>query len=113
MRAGDLRHVVTIQRRVTGSPQKTPSGQPDESWQDYLTGVSAAIEPLRGKEYFEAMATQGELAVRIRIRYRTGIEHGMRVVEGSTVYPIEAPPIDVGGRGIELHLMCSQGASNG
>lgn len=112
MQAGKLRQRIQLQRRTAGSPQKTPSGQDDTSWQTYAT-TWAAIEPLRGREFMEAQGVQGDLTVRIRLRYRTDVRQGDRCLHGSTVYPVEAPPIDVNLRNRELHLMCSQGASNG
>lgn len=107
MQAGKLRHRVTIQRKVAGSPQKRASGAPDQSWETFAT-VWAAIEPLRGREFIEANAVQSKAAVRIRTRYLAGVTAAMRVLHGTTVYGIEAP-LDVNGRGIELHLMCSAG----
>lgn len=112
MQAGKLRHRVTIQRRATGSPDRTASGAPDDTWIDVAT-VWAAIEPLRGREFLESQTINAAITVRIRIRYRAGIDAAMRAVHGSTVYALEAPPINFNMRNIELHLMCSQGANNG
>lgn len=41
--------------------------------------VWAAIEPLRGREYFSAMSEHADVTTRIRIRYREGIDRTMRV----------------------------------
>lgn len=111
MQSGKLRHRVTIQSRVSGSPQKKPSGAPDDSWTDFLT-CYASIEPLRGREFLEAQAVQSRVEVRIRIRYRAGITAAMRVVKGSTYYHVEAV-INPEMRNRELQLMCSQGVVNG
>lgn len=111
MEAGKLRHRVTIQSLSAGSPQRTGSGQPDKAWATAAT-VWASIEPLRGREFFAADAVQSKVAVRIRIRYRAGITAAMRVLHGSTVYPIEAV-VDPENRHVELQLMCSQGAAVG
>lgn len=111
MQAGKLRHRVTIQQRAAGSPQKNPSGAPAESWTDVAT-VWASIEPLKGREFLEAQAIQSQISVRIRIRYLAGVTAGMRAVHSGDVYNIEAP-LDPEKRHIELHLMCSQGASSG
>jgi len=112
MEAGQLRHQVTIQQRAAASPQRTPSGAPDEAWTDLFTGVWAAIEPLRGKEFMESQAVNSAVAVRIRIRYQAGIDATMRVKHGTTIYSIEAV-LNIETRDRELHLMCSQGANNG
>lgn len=110
LKAGQLDRRVVIQRKVTGSPQKTARGAPDAAWEELAT-VYAAIEPLRGREFLEAQAMQSEVAVRIRIRYREDVTAGMRVLKGSVVYAIEAVIPMVGKE--QVHLMCGQGASNG
>jgi SPP1 family predicted phage head-tail adaptor len=111
MRAGDLHHQVTIQSRAAASPQKTARGAPDEPWTPFCTAW-AAIEPLRGREFLEAQSVQSEVTTRIRIRYRASVTAGMRVVHGATVYDIAAV-VNPKARNVELHLMCTQGASNG
>ena len=111
MEAGKLNKRVTIQHKVTGSPQRKSSGAPDSPWADLVT-TWAAIEPLRGKEFMESQAVNSAVAVRIRIRYRDGITAAMRVKHGTTIYSIEAV-IDPEMRNRELQLMCSQGANNG
>jgi len=66
---------VTIQRL-----EKAPDeyGQPIDIWVDVAT-VWAAIEPLRGREYFAAMSEHAEVTTRIRIRYREDIDRTMIV----------------------------------
>lgn len=103
MRAGDLRHRVTIQeKQVT----KNSYGEEVITWQDVAT-VWAAVEPLRGREFLEAQRAGAEVTTRIRIRHRDGIRPEMRVVQGNHTYDIKAV-LDVGGRGRELHLMCRE-----
>lgn len=111
MQTGKLRHQVVIQQRAAASPQRTPSGAPDEAWANLVT-TWAAIEPMRGKEFMESQAVNSAVATRIRIRYRNGIDATMRVKHGTTIYSIEAV-INLELRNRELHLMCSQGANNG
>ena len=111
MQAGKLRHRVTIEQLVTGSPDRAGSGAQDTSWLTFRT-CWAAIEPLSGKEYFAADAVQSEIKVRIRIRYVAGVLPSMRVLHGSTAYTIEAI-INPQTRNIELLLMCSQGVQHG
>lgn len=112
MQSGKLRHLVTIQRRVVGSPQATSTGQPDETWTAFLTDIHASIEPISGREYFAQRQVQGEVTHRVRLRYRAGITSAMRVVFGSRVFDI-ASVIDFEERNIELQLMCVEGPSNG
>lgn len=111
MRAGALRHRVTLQRPTAASPNRTGSGAPDEPWST-VAQVWAAVEPLRGKEFMESQAVNSAVATRIRIRYRAGVDATWRVLHGSTVYSIEAV-INPLAMNRELQLMCSQGANNG
>lgn len=112
MRAGRLRHQVTIQQLVAGSPGQQLNGEPDESWTAYLTDVWASIEPLRGRELFAAQEHHSEITTRIELRYRPGVTAKMRVLHGSTVYNILAV-LDPEQRHIKLQLLCSDGLNNG
>ena len=101
MRAGKLRHRVTIQRAVEAQNE---FGEAVTTWVN-VGQVWASVEPLRGREYFQADGTQAEVSTVIRMRYRDGIVAKMRLVHGDDSYDIESV-IDVGGRGRELELMC-------
>ena len=103
MRAGDLRHRVTIQQK---SVVRDTYGEEDVTWTDVAT-VWGSVEPLQGREFIEAKQTQAEITTRIRMRYRSGILPEMRAVWDGHIYDIEAV-IDVGGRKRELHLMCTE-----
>jgi SPP1 family predicted phage head-tail adaptor len=111
MRAGKLRHRVTLQSLTAGSPQQTASGQPDESWADEAT-IWASVEPLRGRELFAAQEHHSRVEVRIRLRYRAGITAAMRVSFDGRYYNIVAV-LDREERHRELELMCEQGVNNG
>jgi len=103
IRAGELRHRVTIQQK---SVTRNTFGEEIVTWQDVAT-VWAAIEPLRGREFFESQQVNAEVTTRIRIRYRPGITPTMRVVYGSRIFDIQAV-INVEERNRELHLMCRE-----
>lgn len=95
---------VTIQR-MSGAKDKY--NQPLDDWVDVCT-VWAAIEPLRGREYFSAMAEHAEVTTRIRIRYRDGIDRTMRVKYGDdTVFEI-LHIIHPEFNRRELQLMCKE-----
>jgi len=94
---------VTIQM-LSGAKDKY--NQPLDDWVDVCT-VWAAIEPLRGREYFAAMVEHAEVTTRIRIRYRDDVDRTMRVVYGSIVFEILHiihPEFDRR----ELQLMCKE-----
>jgi SPP1 family predicted phage head-tail adaptor len=103
MRAGRLRHRITIQEK---SVSRNTYGEEQISWVDVAT-VWGAVEPLRGDEFIESARAGAEVTTRIVIRYRSGIQPEMRVVYGSHVYDVVAV-IDVDGRGRELQLMCRE-----
>ena len=104
VRAGDLRHRVTLQ-----SPVASQDGYGAETvtWTDVAT-VWAAVWPVRGREYFEARQTAAEVTHKVRIRYSTdvsGVTPKWRVVFGSRRFDIEAV-INPDERSKYLDLMC-------
>ena len=107
-----LRRQVVIQRKAAGSPAQNSLGEPNYSWVTFAT-VYAAVQPLRGREFFEAGQRHGTLDTKITLRFLPGVDEAMRVVDGSLVYNLVAPPIDVDLRHVELQLMCLKGAGDG
>lgn len=103
MRAGKLRHQITIEQ-VTETQSTT--GMTAETWSEFAT-VWAAVEPLRGREFFASKQIQAEISTRIRIRYLAGITPKMRVLFGTRVYLIDSV-IDAEERHIEMQLMCRE-----
>lgn len=103
MRAGDLRHRVTIQQL---SALSDGMGGVRETWQDVAT-VWAAVEPMEGRERYEAQQIQAELTHRVRLRYRPGITPKMRVVHKGRIFQIEAV-INRAERNRELILLCAE-----
>lgn len=106
VRAGDLRHRVTIQQLTTTYNEYN---EPVQTWSD-VAAVYAAVEPLSGREFFAAEQTQARVNTRIIIRYRAGIMPTMRVAWGARIYNIRAV-IDTEGRHEELQLMCEEEAA--
>lgn len=102
-----FRHVVAIQYLATGSPDRLPSGEPNQEWTDLLSSVSASVEPTSGREIFASQQNIGQVDARVRIRYRSDIDSAMRVLFGDRVYEIVAV-IDPEMRHDELHLMCKE-----
>lgn len=103
MQAGQLRHRVTLQ---TVTETRDAVGGLVESWATTAT-LWAAVEPLRGREFFQARAEQAGVDTRIRTRYYGGIVPKQRLRWGSHTYDIEAV-IEPDSRRRELHLMCSE-----
>lgn len=101
--------VNRLDRRITIQKQTEEVDVYNERldvWDDVCT-VWAAIEPLRGQEFFAAKAENAEVTTRIRIRYRDGIDRTMRVVYKYTEFEILYiihPNFDRK----ELQLMCKE-----
>lgn len=111
MQAGKLRHRVTIQRLVTGSPTQNAGGEPDASWADVAT-VYASIEPLRGRELLVAQQINSEVTGTIRVRYRAGLTSADRIKFGTRYYDVLGitNPEE---RNRELLLQVREGPNNG
>jgi len=106
MRAGQLRHRVTLQELVTTYNEYN---EPVQAWQD-VAAVWGFVEPLSGREFFAAEQIQARVSTRITIRYRAGIVPTMRVLWSGKTYNIRAV-IDTEGRHEELQLMCEEEAA--
>lgn len=103
MQAGRLRHRVSIQQRVEA---RNGYGELIATWSTLAT-VWGSVEPIRGREFFEAEQVQSEISTRVRIRYYDGITAQMRVLFGSRKLQILAV-IDVNERHKEMQLMCKE-----
>lgn len=86
MRAGKLNSRVTIQELASGQDE---AGQPTSTWVDVVT-VWASILHKTGSESIKADQDVSLVQSSIRIRRRSGINAGMRVLFGDTVYEIKA-----------------------
>lgn len=108
MRAGLLRHRVTIQQRTES---QGGTGEVTWTWAD-LSTVWAAIEPVSEREYFAAAQVQSEAVTRIRMRYRDDIRPKMRVKFGARYFDIQGVR-QAFGEFKELHLMCVERDADG
>lgn len=104
MRAGDLRHLVTLQSSV--KVQNPTTGSITESWES-AGEVYASIAPLSAREFIAAQAVQSKVSTRITIRYRSGVTATMRVVYAERTYRIEGVLPDVKSGREWLTLPCS------
>jgi len=104
MEAGPRRHRVTIER--LGAPTQNSYGEPVETWEE-MTTRWAEVEPLEGREYFQAQQTQTAVDHRIRVLYDPEaalITPLMRVRHGAKTLDIQSV-INLEERNVELHLM--------
>ena len=110
MRAGKLRHRITLQHKAQGQDPNT--GAMIDTWVTVAT-VWAGIEYLSVREFIAARTGQVEITARITIRYRPGIDATMRVMHGDQVFNIHgALPDNHSGREY-LTLPCSEGVNDG
>ena len=107
MRAGRLRDIVDIKEKVV---TRNEAGEEIVSWATIANGESiwASVEPMSGKEYFEATQLHADLNTQIIMRYVSGVKADMRVHHGDDVYQIVSPPIDKYSRRESLQLMCKR-----
>lgn len=106
MRAGTLRHRITIQE--PSASQDSYGEETPVAWSTLAT-VWAAFEPLSGDERYIEVADQrlAETRVRFRIRYRDDVTHKMRVSWRSRTFNI-LEVRNVGGRDREVYLICEE-----
>jgi SPP1 family predicted phage head-tail adaptor len=109
MRAGSLRHLVTIEAQTK---TQDSTGSIVTAWETFAT-VHASIEPISGREFFAASQVQSSVNTRIRNRYLSGITPKMRVVHDTTVYDIEAVLQDDRSGRHEMQLMCIKRGAQG
>ena len=94
MRTGDLNHTLLFQ---------APSGSP-VTWTTIFT-CKGAVWPLNSTESMQALAMGGTITGKIRIRYRpVSIKPTWRILNGSTIYSIVGPPINLSGNNTYLEL---------
>jgi len=88
MRAGDLRHRVTLQHRTIVTDAY---GEEIVTWASLAT-IWAAIWPVSGQEYFSQQADRriGQVSHRVRIRYRKDVKFrpDRRFLFGNRVFEI-------------------------
>lgn len=108
MRAGRLRHAVTIQRKSLTTDEY---GGPVESWADVAT-VAASVEPMGGRELASAQTVNAEITTKITMRYMAGVTAADRIVFEGRFYNL-TPPIDPEMKHRTLIIMASEGLNEG
>lgn len=100
MRIGRNRRRVVLQEKTF---TRDAMGGEVITWVDRAT-VWSAVDPLRGREYLDAMQKQAEVTIRFTMRYRADVTQAWRVKWENKYYEI-VEPIDVEGRHRELQIM--------
>ena len=111
MKPGGFNQRVTLQRRLE---TRNAIGEAVISYVN-ASLAWAAVEPLTGRELFNAQQTQAEITTRVRMHWQRGITERMRVVHVTShrtpqiqdVYDVLSV-IDIRSAHHELHLMCAR-----
>lgn len=104
MRAGRLRHSVQIQREVK---RKNDHGENVSDWV-LVCKTRANVADITGRDRIGDV-TLHQIDARAFLRWRPGIEAGMRLVHVkdrvTRTYAIKSPPIDRDGRRRDMELI--------
>lgn len=84
IKAGDLKHPVTLQKPVYTTNEK---GKRIPVWADVVT-VYAGKADVSGREFYAAQAYHAEDVVTFTIRWRTDVKATWRLVHHGTAYNI-------------------------
>lgn len=86
MRAGILNSRIVIQQLAAG---QDAIGQPVQTWSDFAT-VWANVKHTSGIEQIKTSAETSTVKVSVQVRYRAGLNAGMRVSHSGNFYNILA-----------------------
>lgn len=103
--AGMLNKRVILQQP---QEQRSLSGQSTDTWADAFE-VWAAVEPLQGKDLWQAQSITPLATAKITIRYRTNFDGNWRVKYQGRVFNIIGHPIDPNEEHVFLVLNCIEG----
>lgn len=105
--AGELRHRITfLIKQVTMN-----GGIAKETWAPAFT-CWASVEPLRGREYYQAAAINRENEVRFTVRYHKNVNEAMRIRFNDIKYSITAI-VDPFMQHIKLDILAKSVVPNG
>jgi SPP1 family predicted phage head-tail adaptor len=109
MNSGSLRYRIAIEQ--LDSSQSNAAGQIMRIWTPVCV-VWAGIKYETGKETIAGNKEVSIANARIRIRWRRGINAGMRVNHDGVIYDINDVMLDMTHR-LYMDLLCTQGADDG
>ncbi|MEG2469298.1 MAG: phage head closure protein [Comamonas sp.] len=85
MKAGDLKHHITIERATIITDSR---GNRRESWEPIAT-CWASMADVSGRDFYAAQAYQAQDTVTFGIRWRDDIDKECRINHGGAIYLIE------------------------
>lgn len=98
MDPGKLNHRITFQIQNLDSEE--------EEWNDIVT-TWASINPISGREYYQAETINSDLTHKVRLRYRKGITPDMRILYKYRIFNIVSV-INEYEKNAILQLMCRE-----
>lgn len=90
--ASELRHKVEIQHKESGGRDEDGFELPN-AWKTYKK-LWAKVTPVAARDLALAQAEVTEITARMKIRYRTDINTGMRVIWKNKTYSIDSEGLD-------------------
>ena len=84
-----LKSGVMDQKATIETPTESTNaiGEPTFTWSTFATRF-IALQPLSGNEQLSAMANEGSVTHRVRMRYTDGLKPKMRIVVGGRTFEI-------------------------
>ena len=88
MNIGELRHRIKIQKMKTEMTNENGFPLSDsEKWDDYVI-IWSAVYPLKGSEFWSAMAVHSENTVKFICRYNPSIGSDIRIIYNNRTFDI-------------------------
>lgn len=113
MKAGRLRHRITVERPVYVQSSNTGSVS-KRGWETVKEDIPAEVKYLSGRELIAAQATHSKVTARITIRNRPeAITADMRILFKNKIFNIEAVLPDDKSGNEYLTLPVYEGTNNG
>ena len=104
MRAGLLRHTVTVEVNV---PHMNDYGEDEDQWSTFATR-RARVTPIQASERWATAQLLPEVTHEVEMRHLPNARADMRVVFGTRVFTIQGPPVNVYERGVTTLLYCRE-----
>ena len=100
----DMRNIINIKQRAE---IYNSFGELVDNWQTVYPNIWASKEPLLGREYFSAEATQSQVEVKFRTYYFDGVKNEMRIECDGEIFEILSA-INVKSLNRELLMYCKK-----
>ena len=105
MNPGLLRHRVQLQAATEA--RTSTKVNPQKTWATYAT-VYAAIDPMNGREFWNARQVDADVTGKVTIRFRTDVQAKHRIVYGTRTLYLASPPMDMDGRRRYLQMVVKE-----